>query len=140
MSYRLYAAGGILAVEAPEPTFALPEGFVRREGTHHITLLDIDDSKAIRGLRGYSSRKYEAILDTIVAANDGPFGAPFRLGIGRAEHAGNIAYFEVFDWHEAQSWRSNRYSLGRKDFHATIGYLGADLRGVPKDVSTLVSP
>ena len=138
--YRLYAAGGILAVEAPIVEGVIPGGFTRREGPHHITLLDIDDGKAIRASRGLSTRAYEAMLDAIESAGSGPFGSPVRLGIGMATSGENIAYFEVFDWHEAQRWRAAHFSLGRKDFHATLYYFGADVRGVAKDVSSIVLP
>jgi hypothetical protein len=141
MSYRLYTAGGILAVTAPDPTFAIPDGYSRRPGPHHITLLDIADGKSIRASRGLSLRQYDAWLAEVVEAWDlGPFGSPVRLGIGRAQSGDHVAYYEVYDWHEAQSWRIQRIGLTRKDLHATICYLGGDVRDAPKDVSTLVAP
>lgn len=59
------------------------------------------------------------------------------LGLGKAEKGGNVAYFAVLDWPEAQDLR-DKYGLGSHDFHTTVGFANEDVHGVRKDRSTLV--
>lgn len=132
----LYATGGTLAIRTIPPPFEAPEGFVRR-AEFHMTLLDIADSKILRAASGRSGRVYEAWLDEVVEAKGGPDGAPMLVGVGYAEHGPNAAFFEVWEWPEAQAWRA-AMTLPPKDLHVTICVRGADVHGVPKGRETLI--
>lgn len=141
-----YTVGGVLSRAAQPKSWPLPEGFVRPSAGKqekfapygHMTLLDIDDSRVIRMQgAGISGRKYEANLDLLVRDGRWPDGEPTFLGIGYAKQDEWEAFYEVWEWPEAQEWRA-KLGLGPKDLHITLGVRGGDPHGVPKGRSTLL--
>ena len=125
-----------LAVSVRPQFYALPEGFITRD-EYHLTVLDGADGKTLKAMHGLSNRVFEAWLaDQAMKGIEIP-GTPTKLGVGYAEQDGNAAYFEVYEWPEAQAWRRSQ-GLGPKDLHATIGFFGTDPQGVPKGRGSLL--
>jgi hypothetical protein len=131
-----YASGGTLGRYAASPPFLMPEGFVR-PAVFHMTLLDIADSKILRPCMEFSSRQYEKWLDVLVQSGEWPDGVPVSVGIGYAEQGESAAYYEIWEWPEAQAWRA-KLGLGPKDLHITLGIRGSDPHDVPKGRETLI--
>jgi hypothetical protein len=140
---QYFASGGVFSRAAEPKGWTLPEGFTppvvndQAGAQSHMTLIDISDQKVLRQAMGLSSRKYELWMEALLAAGNWPSGEPTFMGVGYAEQGEKRAYYEVWEWPEAQEWRAT-LGLGPKDLHVTLGLRGGDPRGVPKGRETLL--
>lgn len=133
---RVYQNKNTLAAPTVPPSYTLPEGFQSR-GEYHLTVLDAADGKVLKTIHGWSNRVLETWLAEQVATGIEIPGTPTRLGVGYATQGDTAAYYEVYEWPEAQAWRAS-LGLGHKDLHVTIGFRGADPHGVSKGRETLI--
>lgn len=70
------------------------------------------------------------------------FGGVFDVhiqGIGRVEVEGKKAFYLIVNSPALDALRESM-GFGPKDLHITIGFLGSDIYGVPKDKSTMIWP
>ena len=135
MGQSIHYNKGTLAIETTRPAFDLPEGCKNR-GEYHVTILDPADIKVLKPQKGMSNSQFDAWLKSFEGQTIS--GKWTSLGVGTATKGDNTAYFEVISWPEAQRWRKD-LGLGEKDLHITIGFIGSDVHGVPKDKSTLIA-
>jgi hypothetical protein len=61
----------------------------------------------------------------------------FSYGIGHATKDENNSYFIILENKELQLLRDS-LSIGKQDFHITLGFKNKDVFGVPKDITSLV--
>lgn len=105
----------------------------RRDGgaKHHITMvsrMDLNDVSASR------AEVVRAFSETLTGD-----GEPFQvLGVGSAVNGDSIAVFVIVDWPQMNEVRA-KLGLPRHDPHITLGFKRADIHGVSKNVTTLIS-
>jgi hypothetical protein len=96
------------------------------EHTHHITILSVMEYNK---LMNSNPKDFQERINTIqsVDIEDLEF-----KGIGKAERAGNIAYFIVVESPTLDEFRSS-LGLEPRDFHITLGFDKKDVFGVRKN-------
>jgi hypothetical protein len=96
------------------------------EYTHHMTIISVMEINQLLSKMGSELQKRIDIIMSLDITD-----IIFK-GIGKAERAGNQAYFVVCD---SPTLDEIRYSLGleSKDFHITIGFDKKDVFGVRKN-------
>lgn len=100
-----------------------------RDGNkYHITVFSVFEVDSI--IKKYGFEESAKIFDEIIK---------FKLsdlefkGIGKAEKAGNIAYFIIVSSMTINYFRE-RYNLPPKDLHVTLGFNPKDVHGVSKNI------
>jgi len=58
------------------------------------------------------------------------------LGIGQVKNGTDVCFFVVVYSYELQAFRQ-KLNLPKHDFHITLGYTGANIHNLPKDISSL---
>jgi hypothetical protein len=96
-------------------------------GKYHITVINVME---------YNSLSSRLGIDTFVNSLEPVFDFEVddvkMMGIGKAEKAGNTAYFVVIKSDKLQAIRG-KYELPEHDFHITIGFKHKDVFGVRKN-------
>lgn len=96
----------------------------RYNGSYHATLINSHE------FMGLDSACVVEVLGATISLE--------LLGLGRASADNADCFFTVCRSHEMELLRA-RFVSSAQDFHVTLGFDGADLHRVRKDVTTLVS-
>lgn len=136
----VYAAGPAIERAAARFLSAVPTDWVmnrqRRDGgdEHHITVLSKFDLAAISANRNEVLRAFADTLPVYDGSNE-----PFQvLGVGSAVDGDSVAVFVVVEWPELDVVRT-KLGLPHHDPHITLGFKRADIHGVSKNITALIS-
>ncbi|MCW8831836.1 MAG: hypothetical protein OQK09_00560 [Colwellia sp.] len=98
----------------------------------HMTLIDPIEYQHV------DKQLVEQLLSPMTNINFSSHLQVTLLGVGKVEKAGASSYFVVAQSNDAQLIRQ-RFLLGNKDFHVTLGFEPSDIYGVKKDSTTFVN-
>lgn len=136
----VYAAGPAIERAAARFLSAVPTDWVmnrqRRDGGdhHHITVLSKFDLAAISAGRTEVLRAFADTLPVYDGSSE-----PFHvLGVGSAVDGDSVAVFVVVEWPELDVVRT-KLGLPHHDPHITLGFKRADIHGVSKNITALIS-
>lgn len=125
---------GYVYYPVERPDFDIPVGLKDR-GEFHITIIKPNEVKALKTSLG--KEVFEKSLNEEMSVFSNGSG-PQIVGLGKHQDVtGDIVYFVVVDWPEAQSFRA-RFDLPLADLHITMAFSNKDIHGVRKDRSTIV--
>jgi hypothetical protein len=96
-------------------------------GKYHITVINVMDYNSLINRLGI-----DTFVNSLEAVFDFEIDDVKLIGIGKAEKAGNTAYFVVIRSEKLDAIR-NKYELPEQDFHITIGFKYKDVFGVRKN-------
>lgn len=93
-------------------------------GNYHITVTSPKETRSLKkaGLKVPTGKEFQYKI----------------TGIGSANDRNNTAYYVLVDSGGIQSVRSS-LGLELADLHVTLGFIGKDVHGVPKDESTKIA-
>ncbi len=100
----------------------------RDSNKHHITLINAAQ---------WGSLRKKGNISTIINEFVGKEFEFLSYGIGHATKAENNSYFVILENKQLQLLRTS-LSIGKQDFHITLGFKNKDVFGVPKDIKSLV--
>lgn len=96
-------------------------------GRYHITIISVME---------YNNLSSQVGIDTFINSLESVFDFEIddvkMMGLGKAEKAGNTAYFIVVKSNQLNFIRS-QYGLSESDFHVTLGFKHKDVFGVRKN-------
>jgi hypothetical protein len=96
-------------------------------GKYHITVINVMDYNSLINRLGI-----DTFVNSLEVVFDFEIDDVKMIGIGKAEKAGNTAYFVVIRSEKLDAIR-NKYELPEQDFHITIGFKYKDVFGVRKN-------
>lgn len=100
----------------------------RDHGNYHITI--------INAMQWGSLKKKDLLEPILTQLNERELSFSVE-GIGKAQKDSNCTYFVVLENQQLTAIRE-QLSLGKHDFHMTLGFKEKDVFGVPKDVTSIV--
>jgi hypothetical protein len=99
----------------------------RDNGHYHITVINVEEYGRLSEEMGIDN-----FINSLELIFDYEVDDIKLMGLGKAEKAGNVAYFVVVNSDKLSAIR-RRYNLGEHDFHITIGFKHKDVFGVRKN-------
>jgi len=98
----------------------------RDRGKHHITVINVEEYNRLSGQMGM-----DKFINSLELIFNYEVDDMKLMGVGKAERAGNVAYFVPVKSEKLAAIRK-RFELDEKDFHITLGFKWKDVHGVPK--------
>ena len=109
----------------------------QRDGEHGRTHVTIAWVKEWKQARQACAATTEELFEAVLSSEMTDLTQLQIKGLGTASKEDSRCWYLVVEWPAATAWRA-QCRLPPHDFHITVGFLGADIHGVTKDVTTLV--